>query len=316
MRADRLLSIMMTLQARKKMTTWELAETLEVSRRTILRDIEALSSAGVPVYTEGGHGGGVMLDENYRTSLTGLKEPEVRALFLSQNTGLLEDLGMGEAARNMMPKLFASLPSLHQQAVDHLRQRIYLDPTWWVAEGRGSKGFLNEVLQALSEDRRIEVLYQHRDGHQITRLLEPYSLIAKADLWYLIARREGEFRTYRMSRFQEIHLLEERFERVADFDPAAYWHENIGQFVDSLYQYTFTLRIHASRLDYIRWYTLGRFEITDPVDETGWFTARFETETIEPAKMLVFGLGCDAVIIEPQELGELVRAQSASLLNQ
>src|SRR5262245_47693068 len=131
MRADRLLSIMMLLQNRGKTTAQTLAREMGVSRRTILRDIDALSFAGIPIYAEGGHGGGIALDENYRLSLTGLKEAEVRALFVSNDSRLLSDIGLGQAAESTLPKLFAMLPELHKQAVERIRQRVHIDPLWW-----------------------------------------------------------------------------------------------------------------------------------------------------------------------------------------
>src|ERR1051326_7804613 len=108
MRADRLLNIVLLLQARGKMTAQALAQELEVSTRTILRDVDALSSAGIPVYAEGGHGGGISLDENYRVTLTGLKEAEIRSLFISGNAKLLRDVGLGEAAESSLLKLSAA----------------------------------------------------------------------------------------------------------------------------------------------------------------------------------------------------------------
>src|SRR5512145_2028347 len=131
MRADRLITLIMRLQTRGKVTAQTLAAELGVSRRTILRDVEALSAAGIPIYTEGGHGGGIALDENYRLSLTGLKESEVHSLFISGNNQLLNDIGLGEAAENTLLKLFAALPALHRPSVDHIRQRIHIDPLWW-----------------------------------------------------------------------------------------------------------------------------------------------------------------------------------------
>lgn len=131
MRADRLLSIMLILQAHGKTTTLALAEKLEVSRRTILRDIDALNVAGVPVHAESGHGGGVYLDEHYRVSLTGLKESEVRAIFVSTQTAPLQDVGLGQAVEDTLLKLFATLPSLHRQEVEWIQQRILLDPASW-----------------------------------------------------------------------------------------------------------------------------------------------------------------------------------------
>ena len=131
MRADRLLALMMLLQTRGKMTTQSLADELAVSRRTILRDVNALSYAGVPIYTEGGHGGGVALDEHYRTTLTGLHTAEVQALFIANNRAVLDDVGLNDAAEQLLLKLLAALPAAHHLTVDHIRQRLMIDPTWW-----------------------------------------------------------------------------------------------------------------------------------------------------------------------------------------
>src|SRR5438067_12231787 len=131
MRADRLLSLLMLLQIRGRMPAHELAKRLEVSERTIYRDIEALNAAGVPVYTESGPGGGCVLAEGYRTNLTGLTEAEVRTLFMSGASGLLADLALGHALQAASIKLLAALPSAHRQAAEPARPRIYLEPAGW-----------------------------------------------------------------------------------------------------------------------------------------------------------------------------------------
>ncbi len=131
MRADRLVNIMILLQTRGKMTTAALSQTVGVSRRTILRDVVALSTAGVPIYTEGGHGGGITLDENYRTNLTGLHEAEIRTLFIAGSTSVPKELQLENAAQSSLLKLTASLPLQHQKVAQHIRQRILIDPAWW-----------------------------------------------------------------------------------------------------------------------------------------------------------------------------------------
>src|SRR5262245_35874665 len=185
MRADRLLTIMMLLQTRGKMTAGALAGELGVSRRTILRDIDALSFAGVPLYTEGGHGGGVALDEHYRTTLTGLQESEARTLFIASNTKLLDDVGLGEAAQSTLLELLSSLPGSYHPSLEHIRQRILIDPLWWWHDAQPLP-FWEALQQAVYEDRRIRAVYEHYDGGVVERVLEPYSLVAKSSLWYLI----------------------------------------------------------------------------------------------------------------------------------
>jgi predicted DNA-binding transcriptional regulator YafY len=181
MRADRLLSIVMLLQSHGKMTTQSLADRLEVSRRTVLRDIDALSMAGIPIYTDSGHGGGVALDEKYRTTLTGLKESEIRALFIASNNKLLDEIGLGEAAKSTQRKLAAALPAQHQSLVDHIHQRIYIDPLWWWHDAQPI-AFWSELQEAVYQDLCIEVAYENYRGEVSKRILEPYSLVAKSSL--------------------------------------------------------------------------------------------------------------------------------------
>ncbi|MCI0714182.1 MAG: HTH domain-containing protein, partial [Chloroflexi bacterium] len=170
MRADRLLAMMLLLQTRGKMTAKDLAAELEVSRRTILRDIEALSLAGVPIYAEGGHGGGIALDEAYRTNLTGLHEAEALTLFISSNATRLQDIGLDKAAEASVLKLLASLPVQHQSSVEHMRQRFLIDPDWWWQDAQPLP-FWDELQRAVYEDRYIEALYENHRNEISKRLL-------------------------------------------------------------------------------------------------------------------------------------------------
>lgn len=177
MRADRLLSIILLLQTRGKMTAKALAEELEVSRRTILRDITALSFSGVPVYSEGGHGGGIALVEEYRTTLTGLNKFEVQSLFVANNHDALRDVGLGDAGERLLLKLLAALPNSHHSTADHIRQRLMIDPTWWWHDSSISPSW-DDLQKAVYEDRLIEVEYENFDGKITQRLLAPI-------VWYV-----------------------------------------------------------------------------------------------------------------------------------
>lgn len=314
MRADRLLALMMLLQTRGKMTTSRLAEELDVSRRTILRDIDSLSFAGVPIYAEGGHGGGVALDENYRTTLTGLQDAEIHSLFLADNAALLKEIGLGEASERTLLKLFAALPRPQQPSVDHMRQRIHIDPLWWWYDSQPLP-FWDELQRAVYEDRPIQAIYENYSGEKVERVLEPYSLVAKNSLWYVIAKRDGEFRTYRASRFHAITVLETHFRRDADFDLPTYWQEHVQDFVTTISEYDFTLQIHGSRISFARWLTTGRYEIVTPEDDEGWLTVQFHLESKDLALMLVFGLGEQCEIIEPPELQQAVLQTAHTILN-
>jgi predicted DNA-binding transcriptional regulator YafY len=307
MRADRLLAIMLLLQSRGKMKAVSLAAELGVSRRTILRDIEALSISGVPIYAEGGHGGGITLDEGYRTNLTGLQEEEARTLFLASNESLLKQLKLGEAAERTLLKLSAALPTRHQAAVQHIRQRILIDPSWWWQDSQPPH-FWEPLQQAVYEDRCVRVLYERYDGEVVEHILEPYSLVAKSSIWYLVAKREQEFRIYRVTRLHDFTLLGHTFERDATYDLPTFWQSHLQEFVDSMAEVSVTLEVHPERLHFVKWLTPGRHQVDEPAGEDGWYTVDVQMESVELAKMLVFGLGSQARVVEPRSLYDAVVA--------
>jgi predicted DNA-binding transcriptional regulator YafY len=313
MRADRLLSIMLLLQAQGKMTTQDLAEKLAVSRRTILRDIDALSMAGIPVYAEAGHGGGVALDEHYRVSLTGLNEAEVRALFVATQPGPLRDIGLGQAAEATLIKLFATLPALHRQIVAQMQQRLLLDPAPWWPPGETLPHL--EILQAaVFKDCRVQVRYERNDGQIGEHILEPYSLVAKASVWYLVARRAGELRTYRVSRLIAVKTLAEGFEREPAFDLAKYWATQVNEFIANMPTCSFTLRVNAAKLRLLRLYAAGGYVIRNTSSNETFLTVDVQLSSLEEACMLVLGLGIDAEIIAPDELREVVLLQARQMV--
>lgn len=314
MRADRLLSIMLLLQTRGKMKAETLADELGVSRRTILRDIEALSISGVPIYAEGGHGGGIALDENYRTNLTGLQEEEARTLFLASNESLLKQLKLGDAAERTLLKLNAALPTRHQEAVQHIRQRILIDPAWWWQDSQ-PPAFWEQLQQAVYEDRCIRARYERYDGEVVERTLEPYSLVAKSSIWYLIAKREGELRIYRVTRFHDLTLLATHFERDASYDLPTYWQAHLQQFVESMGEFSLTLEVHPDRLAFVKWITPGRHQITDAEQAGDWHTVRIQMESVELAKMLVFSLGAQGRVVEPRTLYDAVVAAAREFVS-
>ncbi len=181
MRADRLIGLILILQSRGKMRGEVIARELEVSRRTILRDVEALSAAGVPILAEGGHGGGIWLDESYRSSLTGLVEGELRAPILGADASLAEDLGMGEAYRLGRGKLIAAPPRRFEPAIEMVQRRILVDSRLWWREAV-AESFLAPLQEAVFADALVQAEYRHFDDSVRSGLLEPYGLVAKAGL--------------------------------------------------------------------------------------------------------------------------------------
>jgi len=313
MRADRLLAIILLLQTRGKMTTRKLAEELGVSRRTILRDIGVLSFAGVPVYSEGGHGGGIALLEEYRTTLTGLNKYEVQSLFIANNHDALRDVGLDDAGERLLLKLLAALPTVHHSTADHIRQRLMIDPTWWWHDASISP-FWEDIQKAVYEDRLIEVEYENFDGKITQRLLAPYSLICKSSVWYLLAERDQELRTYRVSRFHSVRLLDQSFSRRPDFDLPTHWRMVAQSFENIPSEYRCVLRIHPERISLIKWLMPGRWELINDANDKGWLTLSLSMDSDLLAKMLVFGLAGFVEVLEPVELKDAVVAMARDLL--
>jgi predicted DNA-binding transcriptional regulator YafY len=231
MRADRLLSVLMLLQARGRMTARELSERLEVSERTVYRDISALGMAGIPVYAERGPGGGCMLSEGYRTNLTGLSEAEARTLVLAMASRPLKDLGMGGALDAALLKLLAALPSRVRAGAEQARQRVHVDTAGWGAPE--ATPHLRALEEAVWQERRVRISYRDSGGKLAERVIEPLGLVAKASIWYLVAAVEGELRVYRVSRMRAVTPLDETFARLEGFDLAAYWEESSRRFQES-----------------------------------------------------------------------------------
>ena len=314
MRADRLLSVILLLQTHGKMTTHQLANELGVSRRTILRDIEALCFSGIPVYGEGGHGGGVALDEQYRTTLTGLNTLEVQSLFVSQNDQILQEVGLGDAGQRLLLKLQAALPKSQHSTADHIRQRLMIDPTWWWRDSN-IPVFWDDLQNAVYEDRLIETTYENYDGKITERVLAPYSLICKSSLWYLLAEHNQELHNYRVSRFHSLRVLNQTYLRRLDFDLPTYWQTKLQGFVDDFSDYRCTLRIHPQRIAFVKGLMAGRWETIGSADNDGWVTMRFKMDSDQLAKMLIFSLAGNVDIIAPAELRESVLDQTHVLLD-
>jgi predicted DNA-binding transcriptional regulator YafY len=307
MRADRLLSILLLLQVERRVTARELAKRLEVSERTILRDMDALSAAGIPVTSERGTNGGWSLVEEYRTNLTGLNDAEIQALFLTQPPRLLADLGLDKASEAALIKLLAALPSVKRRDAEYVRQRIYVDAGGW---GRYDESFpfLPVLQEAVWEERKLRLWYKRSDGEAVERLVDPLGLVAKSNIWYLVAGVEGEIRTYRVSRIEDAQLLPEACTRPADFDLAGYWRQSAAEFVKNLPRYAATVRAAPEVLPKLKSLRFARVEQEYPPDEQGWIRLDMNFEVIEEATDNVLSLGPSIEVIAPEELRQRVLA--------
>lgn len=314
MRADRLVSIILILQGRGARTCAALASELEVSRRTILRDLDALSTAGVPVIAEGGHGGGVHLDESYRAGLTGLGEGELRALVIGADDALARDLGMGEAFRLGRLKLAAAQAKRFEPALDVLQRRVLIDSRWWWHEA-GADQFLAPLQAAVLSDEVVAADYEHYDGSVRRGSIEPYGLVAKSGLWYLVGRRDGRLRTYRVSRFRSVRRSGQRFVRGDDFDIRTWWPANQKNLAAELSSFRFTLALPEDNLRVVRRIAPGRVEVlrADPRDQ-GWKVVEIAVDSSLYAELIVLALGEDCRVIAPTSLARAVAARARAAL--
>lgn len=310
MRADRLISLVLLLQTRGRMTAQELSERLEVSERTIYRDLDALSGAGIPVYGEHGPGGGYALIDSYRSSLTSLTEGQVRALLLSSASSPLADLGLANDMEGALLKLLAALPTTQREGAEHMRQRIHLDPSWWFQSDEHAP-YLSTLQHAIWHDYRVRITYNRSGGSIGQRTIEPYGLVAKASVWYLVASIGDDMRTYRVSRIRTVEVLDEIFERPADFDLAAYWADWSHTFETTRPSVVVRLRISPEIAAVLpQMWSEGMRERIEkaPVDATGWRTIPVKFENLDGACSSILSLGAQAEVIEPLELREKIMA--------
>ncbi len=306
MRADRLLSILLLLQVHRRLTARELAQRLEVSERTIHRDMVALSTAGIPVTAERGAGGGWSLLEEYRTNLTGLNEAEIQALFLIKPARLLADLGLQQASEAALIKLLAALPSVSRRDAEYARQRVHVDPSGW-NRPEEAVPCLPTLQEAVWQERRLQFTYRRGDGAAVERLVDPLGLVAKGSVWYLVAAVEGEIRSYRVSRVQDARATDQPCVRPQAFDLAAYWEQSSAHFTASLPRYPATVRVAPAILPRLRYAgRYARIEHADAPDAAGWTKLSMRFQTAEEACEYVLSFGPQIEVLEPQALREQV----------
>ncbi|MFJ2258502.1 helix-turn-helix transcriptional regulator [Streptomyces sp. NPDC087844] len=333
MRAARLIKMVLLLQSRPSMTAAELARELEVSERTITRDAQALSEAGVPVYADRGRTGGYRLVGGYRTRLTGLARSEAEALFLSGVPGALREMGLQDASSAALLKVSAALlPSL-KDASRTAAQRFHLDAPGWFAEPKTPE-LLPAIAEAVWDDRRITARYR-REETELERELEPYGLVLKAGVWYVCARviepepepepqpgpdlsrpepsrpeprpEPASFRVYRIDRFTSAEPAGDRFERDETFDLPRFWADQAEQFARSILRAAIVVRLTEAGARRLRHTVdpLSAQEALDaagPPDGEGRVTLTLPVESYDVAYTQILSLGPEAEVLEPAEL--------------
>jgi len=304
MRASRLLSILILLQLRGQLTAEYLAEEFEVSVRTIYRDIDALSAAGVPVYGDSGPGGGFRLFDGYRTKLTGLDSDETEAMLLVGLPGAARAMGLGDAATRARNKLLVALPGTGGDEASRIAGRFHLDTADWYRAARPTP-LLTQVARAVLDRQLLAMTYQswtvRRDW-----TVEPFGLVLKAGNWYLVAKENQKMCTFNVADIHALDVLPDRFSPPAEFDLASWWAESARSFEARLRPGTAILRASPVGLQRLR--LLGSFAgeavaKAEPAGTDGWQIVKLPLETIESAAPALLGIGPEIDVIEPVELG-------------
>lgn len=316
MRASRLLSILLMLQTRGRLTAESLAETFEVSVRTVYRDIEQLSAAGVPVYADRGPGGGFQLLDGFRTKLTGLTENEAETLFLAGLPGPATQLGLADQLLSAQLKLSAALPERSRASAQRMAQRFHLDPVGWFRSSDQAR-LLPTLAHAVWTETVIEIGYR-RAQSTVTRRIHPLGLVLKAGTWYVVAERSEERRTYRVSNIEALTPTGERFTRPKDFDLVQFWTESSRAFEVGIYREQAVLR--ASPRALMRLERLGATvadaarDTAEAPDSDGWVQITIPIESLDQAAIDLLMLGTEAEVLKPRELRRRIAAAARAMV--
>ncbi|AXG79029.1 helix-turn-helix transcriptional regulator [Streptomyces paludis] len=312
MSAGRLLSVLLLLQSRGRVSARGIAEELGVSVRTAYRDLARLQATGVPVYAEPGRGGGYQLLDGYRTRLTGMNEGEARALFFAGLPGPAADLGLAAEMTAARLKLLAALPTGPREEAARSAAVFHVDAPGWYREPEQAP-YLPLLVDAVLTQRVVEVRYRRwRAPQEVRRRLRPYGLVVKSGVWYLVAASESRAATYRVATYRVTQVLDasvsaERFDRPRDFDLGTYWTSYLDDFQTRRFTGTATIRLspHGRRRlpDNLPPEVVRAVDATaTPVGADGWVEAVVPTESTAHACGEWLRLGVDVEIVAPTEL--------------
>ncbi|WP_172250244.1 helix-turn-helix transcriptional regulator [Saccharibacillus deserti] len=317
MRGDRLLKIVLLLQSRSRMSTRELAEELEVTPRTVSRDLEALGQSGIPIVAYRGRFGGWSLMEGYRSGLTGMTPDEAAALLLRASSGPLQDLGFKEPYERALHKLRTVYPEPRPKSADFLSRRLLIDESGWHARAAGVPESLPVCQEAVLEQRQLRFVYvksaEEPTGSPVGRIVDPLGLAVKRSVWYLVAREDTAIKTFRVSKITEAQCLERTFDYPGTFNLADYWQESLRTFPDTLPRYEAGLRVEAEALEAFRSERYVRVRHTELLEDGG-YAVQADLATAEFALRFVLGLGTAVRVLEPRELAERVAAEAERIM--
>jgi predicted DNA-binding transcriptional regulator YafY len=314
-RASRLVNLLLLLQSRGGMTAAQLADELEVSVRTIHRDVEELAKSGVPIYAERGPHGGVRLVDGYRTRLTGMTAEEAEAVFLGGLPGPAAELGLGTVVAAARLKVLASLPPELRARASRLVERFHLDAAGWFSQG-DSVPCLPQVAEAVWEGRRIEIDYDRGDL-RVTRRIDPLGLVLKAGLWYVVGRTDDQVRTYRVSRMSRVESLDERFDRPTGFDLASFWTESSAAFERDAPRVDVVVRVRPDAVDRLA-DAVGRrvvdaAERLPGADRDGWIRLHLRLDWPDEVPRIVFA-GPDVEVVGPPDIRDRIVATARDIV--
>lgn len=307
MRADRLLGLVALLRQHGRLSAAELARRLEVTPRTVMRDMDALSAAGVPVYAERGRAGGYQLLPGYRPDVEDLDPDEARALFVAGGAATADALGLGESFARALRKLSSALPAQHAQHVGHALDRVVIDPGGWGGITSNPEA-LGPVMRAVQDDRRLRIDYRAlSSGHGGRRTVDPWGVVLAGTTWYLIAAHRGTPHTYRVSRIESIEVLPDAARRPANVDLPGTWRE-IRQRWSERPAEQIVLRVARERAELtersLRMVLAGPVETADAGDEH--VTLRARVTTLRGVVGMLLGFGNWVQAIDPPALRELM----------
>ncbi|MBB5114034.1 YafY family protein [Micromonospora echinospora] len=318
MRASRLVSLLLLLQTRGRMTAHELADALEVSVRTVYRDVESLGAAGVPVYADRGPAGGYRLLEGYRTRLTGMTGPEAEALFLAGLPGPAAELGLASVVAAAELKVRAALPDELADRSGRIRQRFHLDAPGWFRHPEATP-HLATLAGAVWEDRLVRLRYRRwRAPREVTRLVEPLGVVLKAGRWYLVGRCGEQVRTFRVGAVLDAEVTGERYERDDGFDLAAYWREWTARYERDVYRDQARIRLTVAALEFMPYVfppemsRAARAAAGEPGPD-GWLETTVPIESVRHAHAELLKLGAEVEVLAPAELRDRFTATAHAL---
>ena len=306
MKAGRLISLVLLLQQRGSAGAAELAETLEVSVRTVLRDIDTLSAAGVPVWVERGRNGGFRIDPGWGARLAGLTEHEATALMMTDVSRVAAEFGLGADALSGRLKLLASLPKQWRAHAEQVGARLHIDPSDWYRAVE-SVEHLTAMADAVWQAQTIRVHYQSWRGRN-ERELEPLGLVLKAGVWYVLARLAGreDVRTYRVANVLALAATGHAFERPARFDLAQTWRDSVQRFERELLQLKAHARVSQLGLERMRNVRMHAMLIGGSARADDWLEVELLLESIEHGARQLVALGPEVIVLEPAALRQQI----------